>query len=383
MDRCHDTVRAYGDPEGALVRESTRNYSPHAYSARAARASLRQERRRWIVDAGTTTAAATPMWTSRSGWLAQIEAWLDTRSGRNTLARLHLRAAMLLRVAEVLAAHADHATGQHCAVTNAAAARAARCSPRTVTTVRVALRESGFAAEIRRGTGSSATPSSARRPSVWHLVSRSTPVHNVGVCHLPPSLRDRRLSPVRKRSPSGRIRPPQLPTATTNPRRPRRQRRRTPRALATQKLAAALVAGSTGLGKVHPGHICNALTRSGLELPAWTARQLLDALNADMRILGWSWPDHIHSPGAFLLSRLRRLPATPPKPAPKPAALDAPPSSSKTPASAETRASAKAFFLAHRKRLGSSPTNDAEFGAYQHRASKNGCAPGIRPRLTN
>jgi hypothetical protein len=61
---------------------------------------------------------------------------------------------------------------------------------------------------------------------------------------------------------------------------------------------------------------------------------MIHYVNADMRATARSWPDHIERPGAFLASRLRRLPRTP----------SAPP-----PASAATRATDIAYFRAHRR----------------------------------
>jgi len=90
-------------------------------------------------------------------------------------------------------------------------------------------------------------------------------------------------------------------------------RRAAARPLATQRLAAALVAGSHGLDGAHIGSICDALTAAGIDPTVWTARDITDALNADMRARGWTWPDHITNPGAFLFSRLRRLDWSPPK----------------------------------------------------------------------
>ncbi|MGH3584526.1 MAG: hypothetical protein ACRDUB_23260 [Mycobacterium sp.] len=66
-----------------------------------------------------------------------------------------------------------------------------------------------------------------------------------------------------------------------------------------------------GLRRGHLGHICDALIRSGLDLDAWTGRAIEVALNADMSARGWSWPNHIERPGAFLAARLRRLPVRP------------------------------------------------------------------------
>lgn len=85
-----------------------------------------------------------------------------------------------------------------------------------------------------------------------------------------------------------------------------------PRPLAIQRLAAALVAGTHGLDRAHIGTICDALTAAGIDPTVWTARAITDTLNADMRARGWTWPDHIANPGAFLSSRLRRLNWSPP-----------------------------------------------------------------------
>jgi hypothetical protein len=111
-------------------------------------------------------------------------------------------------------------------------------------------------------------------------------------------------------------------------------------------MAAAIIAGSLGLAAGHPGHICDALTRSNLELSAWTAPQILRALNADMRKMGWSWPNQIDKPGAFLATRLRRLPERPPdRPVPKPVSMAAElPAAPPPPASAASRTAAKALF---------------------------------------
>jgi len=62
--------------------------------------------------------------------------------------------------------------------------------------------------------------------------------------------------------------------------------------------------------------VCDAITAAGIDPAAWSARAIVDALNADMRARGWSWPDRVERPGAFLAHRLRRLdwrPEGPPK----------------------------------------------------------------------
>ncbi len=277
--------------------------------ARSRRAQARKARREWIVRTGASS-ADTPMWTSRVGWLTELTGWLATDEGRAESRRLHIRPERSLAAAAALAAHADHASGRHCAVSNATVAAAAGCSERTVTTVRKLLSISGLAIEIHRGTGSSTGARYGRRPSIWHLVSRRKPITERAVCDLPPSRRDRRLTPVRSQSPNARASATR-PKSHSPSEEPKRRRRCAPRPLHVQQLAARLVAGSQGLDRGHIGSICDALTRSGLDLDAWTAKQLLTALNADMKERRWDWPNRIDSPGSFLASRLRNLPARP------------------------------------------------------------------------
>lgn len=281
--------------------------------AHARRDQIRKARREWIVRAGESPAEL-PMWTSRDGWLTEVSGWLATDDGLSECARLHIRPDRVLRAAVVLAAHADHATGRHCAVANATVAGDAGCSERTVTNARVVLGTSGLAVEIQRGTGSKTTPGYGRRPSVWHLISRPTPVSKdvaaSAVCELPPSRRDRRISLERSQSPSARKRARGIKSDTrTSP--PKRGRRFAPRPLQVQLLAADLVDRVRSLGHAHIGHICDALAESGLELSAWDGKTLQAVLDADMKARGWDWPNHVERPGAFLLSRLRLLPARP------------------------------------------------------------------------
>lgn len=289
------------------------------------------------------------MWGSATTWLADVEHWSTTTAGQEALSRNKTRPAMLSRVATALAAHADHRSGRHCAASNATVATVAGCSPRTVTTVRALLRQAGLAVEIRRGTGSSATPGHRRRASIWHLVSRPGLVDNRRDCDLPPSLCDRRLTHLQELSPRSRKRPEDSPQ-----RRHRHSELGQPRPMALQRLAAGVIAGSRGLNRVHPGHVCDALLRAGVDPSAWTARQILDGLNADMRASGTSWPDQIRHPAVFLLARFRRLsnpPAvasTPHTPAQR--AL-APAAERPLPASAHSRAAARQLFAAHQRRV--------------------------------
>ena len=286
------------------------------------RALANERRRGWVERAGACAPRA-PMWTSRAGWLDGLRRWAQSSALGELCAaeRVSITAATLLSIATVMAEHADHATGRHVAVTRATIASRVGCDVRTVTAAWRVLRVSRWAVEAQRGHGSPVTPSLGRRPSVYHLVPRRQPrpvtspvarplVHDF---HLPPSGGVCSSSPVGSYSPSGRARAPasQAPQNGFKTRRAR-PRRSTARPLAIQRLAAELVANSHGLDRAHIGAICDALTVAGIDPEVWTARAITDALNADMRARGWSWPDHIANPGAFLSSRLRRLSWTPP-----------------------------------------------------------------------
>lgn len=329
-DRSHDSAYPYQFRGGARREFSDDNFlaelaqtaptdeGPLQQRRRAA-AARRIARRRWVVQVGQAPATLAA-WRSRAGWLADLRAWAEGAEGSAVLARRHVSAALLLAVATALASYADSRTGRHCAVTNARVARDAGCSERSVSTVRTVLSGAQLAIEVVRGHGSKDTPAAGCRPSVWHLLSRRAPVDNAGdgraVCDLPPTRRVRGVSHPGKDSPS---RACARPVKFKN-----RSKDRPARPLSLQKLAAELVtpAGRSqplcyGLDRGHIGAICDALTAAGIDPAVWSATQIRDALNADMKSSGWSWPDRIQRPAGFLLTRLRRLPARPAVTSPK------------------------------------------------------------------
>jgi len=65
-----------------------------------------------------------------------------------------------------------------------------------------------------------------------------------------------------------------------------------------------------GLRQGHIGTICDAITAAGIDPAVWSAKDIQDVLETDMRRTGRSWPDQITNPGGFLASRLRRLAAS-------------------------------------------------------------------------
>lgn len=252
------------------------------------------------------------MWTSRESWLTALRRWAADEVvfvDERRRVGVAITAPTLCAVAEVMADHADHATGRHVAITRATIAERVGCDVRTVTAAWRLLRNTGWAVEAQRGHGSPGTPAVGRRPSVYHLTPRRTPAparSAVQHFHLPPSGGLSSLSPVGSNSPSTHA-----CRQKSTPTHKRRRLRAEPRPLALQRLAAELVANSHGLGRVHIGAICDALTAAGVDPGEWTSRALIQALNIDMVRRGWTWPDQINNPAGFVLSRLRLLSVRP------------------------------------------------------------------------
>ncbi|MBU8834472.1 rep protein [Mycolicibacterium goodii] len=264
--------------------------------------------------------ATTPMWLSRDAWVDGVRAWAASPDFVAVCAsvRVSIASATVVAIAVLWAEPADHATGRYAAITRERIAAKLGCSSKTVTRAWKVLGAAGWAVEAARGHGCSSGHTAGNRPSIWHLVSRrpAAPVaadsgENV---HLPPKAGSCSLPFVENNSPSVRMRARGHVSPhdqTPQPPRPRRRWRATPRPLPVQRLAGQLAARAHGLDRGHIGAVCDAITTAGIDPAAWTARQLGDALNADMRATGWSWPDRIERPGAFLAARLRRLPARP------------------------------------------------------------------------
>ncbi|MCB1288838.1 MAG: rep protein [Mycobacterium sp.] len=252
------------------------------------------------------------MWTSRGSWLTALGSWAADEAvfaAERQRIGVAITAPTLCAVAEVMAEHADHATGRHVAITRATIAERVGCDVRTVTAAWRLLRNTGWAVEAQRGHGSPGTPAVGRRPSVYHLTPRRAPAparSAVQHFHLPPSGGVRSLSPVGSNSPSTHACRQKF-----TPTHKRRRLRAEPRPLALQRLAAELVANSHGLGRVHVGAICDALRAAGVDPGEWTSRALIQALNTDMVRRGWNWPDQINNPAGFLLSRVRLLSVRP------------------------------------------------------------------------
>lgn len=279
--------------------------SSSAVANRLYRSRVSAARRKWI-EQHSAVGADLAVWSSRQGWVQSIRDWAITAQFRHTRAsvRVSIAGATLVAVAAAWSLSADHATGRNAAVTRARIAEAVGCDVKTITRAWKVLEAGGFAVEIYHGHGSAETPGHGKRPSIWHLVGRPADggeaVENVP---LPPLGGCSWESPVGTDSPSERKRSPEKLSCRTTGRRSRA----TPRPLAVQRLAAQLVIRSRGLGQVHIGAICDAITDCGIDPAVWSAERLQQALEADMRKMGWHWPDEIANPAGFLRSRLRRL----------------------------------------------------------------------------
>lgn len=291
-----------------------------ASPAWAARRACSVASQRASIVARAATPASVPVWPSQGGWLADLAA-IATQPAVDAICRQlwgHYRKIPGMEVPTMMAVmtraakRADHATGRNVAVAKETLAAEVRCSTKTVQRAWQIVAALGRAVEAARGTRGQG---GQKLTSVWHLITPkpdgggphpAAPV--VSGVHLPPSGGSSSLPLVENYSPSARAGAPDQNSRPTQ-RRGRRCWRTAPRPLALQRLAGQLVAACCGLGRGHIGAICDAITSAGIDPQDWSARQLCDALNADMRATGTSWPDRIQRPGAFLASRLRRLQA--------------------------------------------------------------------------
>lgn len=337
-DSSHGSAHPFLKPGDARNRDLNRDQSPGggratavgapcsgAVSDRLRKVRAAEARRAWIERQGAAD-PATPAWLSREGWLDDVFSWAASPDFAVVCAanRVSIASATVVSIAVLWAGFADHATGRNAAVTRARIAQKMGCAVKTVSRAWQVLGAAGWAVEAARGHGSSSGHTAGNRPSIWHLVSRrpaapqaADPGEDVP---LPPKAGSCLLPLVESYSPSVRGRAREHVSPSDQPRRPRPRRRwrATPRPLAVQRLADELVGNAYGrrplchgLGRGHIGAVCDAITSAGIEPAVWTARDVRAALDADMRATGWSWPDRVERPAAFLAARLRRLPARP------------------------------------------------------------------------
>jgi len=82
----------------------------------------------------------------------------------------------------------------------------------------------------------------------------------------------------------------------------------TPRPIHLQRAAAELIAHAPALTPAsHIGMICHTLQQSGIDTTRWTGRDIAHQLTTDTQQRGWTWPNHIPQPTAFLRWRLTHI----------------------------------------------------------------------------
>lgn len=238
--------------------------------------------------------------------LAEECGWSKTdrvKSGRRVLAELgllvHVSFGRHLRAEEIRAARELHggtqlAVASHVALT----VPAEHCTPSTPpTTPRL----------IRADRVSGGVPRRRRQ---------CTPLSSCGSSTALELAKEQGTS--QERQENRRNKPPRRPTV-----------RRTPRPIALQRLAAQVLARTSGLDPVsdalkspmsivrrkssfhlrkqHLGAICDVLNGAGIDPEVWTAAQVCRRLDLYAHSTGLTWPDEITNPAAYLRWRLGQL----------------------------------------------------------------------------
>jgi hypothetical protein len=314
----------------------------HVSDARARRKARRQIYAEWLATEGQVSATV-PVWWSRRTWIAAVCRWAATEEGVAALKAHNISIEMFRAVVTAIARYAEGRTGRNVAVTKERIAQdvkkaLGKGSARTVTKVRnQILAAFGWAMEAKRGEGQ---PGGIHnRPSIWHLLSRA-----VGTLSRSVNLHEIK-TPVTTNSPSAERRRKSSSTtatpaaATTTAAAPRRDRH-------TLMLAGHLAGKCQGFGKVHPGRLADVLQASHLDLPRWSIKELLSALDAQSAARHFSWPDRVSNAAGFLAHRIAALPAAPEvlAPTPIPAPFVSQPRTA--PATPETRAAGIALVRA-------------------------------------
>ncbi|WP_461666645.1 hypothetical protein [Gordonia sputi] len=343
-----------------------------AYAERitAAIADLNDEqrgRRSWHAPTPEVTESGqllrtVPCWPSRRAWLAVVCALLADDVGNRARRRHHrVAASTVIRTAQILAQHADSATGRHCKVSIEAIARAAGLSVEQVKNARAVLRRLGMFVDVQFGrhlTGLEIRAARAHHGGTQRAmaseVALTVPREHASL--IPPRLctpsgRRKRSTaqPRRQCTPltsCGSEKSLELAQETGNSQEDQTKRtvrrRRShphPRPLALQRLVAGVLARARGLDDVtdalqsraqpvppswrsegtyqrerHLGRICDAFVAAGIDPDVWTAAAVTRRLDLHARSHGWTWPTAIHNPSAYLRWRLTQLEWTTPAP---------------------------------------------------------------------
>lgn len=296
----------------------------------------------WSLPIPDGAYSRTPTWTSRTHWQHQVRTLLNSPTGTRLCTKHTISTEAVFAVAVIHASLAERATGRSVTASRETIARRAGVSTSTVKRARRVLTALGVAIELVRGRYLSRLEAMAaeshhgrrqfRAASTWAL---TTP-RSVATTVTPPFSKPRRASRVTLRTatyrsrtttrnhPQSGTRDPLSPSggfalkalafkisptrAQAHAGKTTHQPTTTPRPLHLQRAAAELIAHAPALKPAgHSGTICDTLQQSGIDTTRWTGRDIAHKLTTDTQQRGWTWPNHIPRPSAFLRWRMTQL----------------------------------------------------------------------------
>lgn len=297
----------------------------------------------WSLPIPDGTYAHTPTWTSRTHWQHQVRTLLNSPTGRRLCTTHTISTEAVFAVAVIHASHAESTTGRSVTASRNTIARRAGVSTSTLKRARRVLTALGVAVELVRGRYLNRFEAMAaeshhghrqfRAASTWALTTPRSITTTVTAPYKKPRRPSRatlRTAARRSRtttrnhpqsghrdplSPSGgfalkalafKISPTRAQTraGTTT----RQTTPTTPRTIHLQRAAAELVAHAPALRPAgHIGTICDILQRTSIDTARWTGRDIAHQLTTDTQNRGWTWPNHIPQPAAFLRWRLAQI----------------------------------------------------------------------------
>jgi hypothetical protein len=278
-----------------------------------------------VPDAGATSAL--PAWWGADDWLAEVADALTP----DVCTEFHVAPDTALKVAQTMAAYADHRTGRDCRPTNARLVEVAQLSLSTVQRARRVLRHLGFVVELVRGRS---IMTRSERLQAWRRGSAHRQVASVfALCSRPRRAPKRATTGLERgarfigadlQTVDGDTPPGADKVSTSLQSRSGHLRRRTetrngaPRRAATGKglereaggfdprtrRLAESVRGRLGwLRGVSGRRLAPTLHR--FALAGWTARDVDDAVRDALGARGWRLPARLQQPAAYLATLLR------------------------------------------------------------------------------
>lgn len=265
------------------------------------------------IHAPPGAAARAPAWWGRDHWCT-VEVPVALAVNRAAARRWHVEPDTAKRVARVMARYADRITGRDCRPTNDRLAAEAFVSVRQMQRARGLLKELGLVVELVRGR---AHMSRSERIAAWRRGSSHRQIAGeFALCSL--------RRPQRPRTPVERVTPPgdtegkpvthlgrgffgrkdrrEEPRCARRPPPRARNGPVTPAAVKSRRLIAGVQARIGWLSGVSPRRLTtlHRFARHG-----WTPRDVHRALDEVLRARGWSVPDRIEHPAAYLAALLR------------------------------------------------------------------------------